>query len=132
VNDSFQVKDALLTAYHQKVLAMLTRFKTVKIEHILRSDNVRADTLSKLALGKGKGRYGSIFQLTLNEPSVLVPDDIEKSPVVLMADWREPIRRAIKSMGDGELVRDRVMIKKASRYVLIRDDLCKRGFSTPY
>ena len=132
MNDSFQVKDALLTAYHQKVLAMLTRFKTVKIEHILRSDNVRADTLSKLALGKGKGRYGSIFQLTLNEPSVLVPDDIEKSPVVLMADWREPIRRAIKSMGDGELVRDRVMIKKASRYVLIRDDLCKRGFSTPY
>jgi len=56
VNGNFQVKDALLITYYQKVLTMLTRFKTVKVEHILRSDNSRADALSKLASGKEKGR----------------------------------------------------------------------------
>lgn len=52
VNDSFQVKDPSLTAYYQKVLTMLARFKTVKLEHILRSSNSRVDALSKLALAK--------------------------------------------------------------------------------
>jgi len=66
VSGSFQVKDSLLTAYYQKVLTMLTHFESVKIEHILRNNNSRADVLSKLALGKGKGRYDTIIKITLS------------------------------------------------------------------
>jgi len=33
VNDSFQVKDPLLTAYYQRILTILAHFKTVNIEH---------------------------------------------------------------------------------------------------
>jgi len=42
--------------------------------HILRNSNSRVDILSKLALGKGKGRYDSVIQLTLSQPSVFVTE----------------------------------------------------------
>jgi len=55
---------------------MICRFKTVKLEHILRNSNSRADTLSKLASQKGRGRYDLVIQLTLSQPSVSIGECI--------------------------------------------------------
>jgi len=46
-------------------------------------------------------------------------------------DWRQPIREAIKSITDGDYVQDKAFAKKSARYVIIGEDLYKRGFSTP-
>jgi len=46
-------------------------------------------------------------------------------------DWRIPIQQAVKNLVDGEQVQDKTLMKKAARYVLIGNDLYKRGFSTP-
>lgn len=153
MNGSFQVKDLLLTAYYQKVLAILSHFKTVKLEHKVRSNNSRVDALSKLALGKGRGRYDSVILLTLSQPSVSVVGSVTNEPkkedehldakmtdkVTLMTvdkelgkdDWRRPIKDAIKSITDGDCVQDKTLTKRAVRYVMIGEDLYKRGFSTP-
>jgi len=146
VNDSYQVKDPLLTAYYQKVLTLLARFKVIKIEHILRSSNSRADTLSKLALGKGKGRYDSVILLTLNHLSVFLSEESTDRQVEVKTtddmtvmtmeskpenDWRQPIKKAIISMANEEPVHDKVLAKRTARYVIIGEDLYKRGFSTP-
>lgn len=80
VNGSFQVKDPLLITYYQKVLVILPRFKTIKLEHILRNSNSRADILLKLALGKGKGRYNSVIQLTLIQPSIFIAKCMSAEP----------------------------------------------------
>jgi len=138
VNGSFQVKDPLLTAYYQKVLTMLTHFESVKIDHILRNSNSRAEVLSKVALGKGKGRYDTVIQITLSQLSVSIVEcmntesieaDVNVEPV--QADWRMPILEAIRSLGKGQHVPDKALVKKVAQYVLIREDLYKRGFSTP-
>jgi len=63
MNGTFQVKDPLLTRYYQKVSTLLSKFETVKIEHIPRSKKARVDVLLKLALGKGKGNSTLSFNL---------------------------------------------------------------------
>jgi len=146
VNDRYQVKDPLLTAYYQKVLTLLARFKVIKIEHILKSSNSRADTLSKLALGKGKGHYDSVILLTLNNPSVSLSEESTDGRVEVKTtndmtvmtveskpenDWRQPIKKAIISMTNEEPVKDKALAKRAARYVIIGEDLYKRGFLAP-
>jgi len=49
LNDEFQIKDAGLLQYYHLVRHIInSNFDGVKIQHILRGDNTRADTLSKL------------------------------------------------------------------------------------
>lgn len=133
VNDNFQVNDSLLTTYYQKVLTILAHFKTVKLEHILRSSNSRADTLSKLALGKGRGHYDSVILLTVSQPSISVTESVTNEPkkldghlevktvdeMTVMAeedDWRQPIREVIKRITDEDYVQDKSLAKKVARY----------------
>jgi len=47
------------------------------------------------------------------------------------ADWRTPIPRGLKALTRGENIQDKALSKKVARYVVIREDLYKRGFSTP-
>jgi len=46
-------------------------------------------------------------------------------------DWRVPIQEAIKSLVDEDHMQDKALEKKAAWYVIIGEDLYKRGFSTP-
>jgi len=45
-------------------------FEQVRVEHIPRTDNVKADILSKLASTKLKNRHRSLLQQTLSTPSI--------------------------------------------------------------
>ena len=109
--------------------------------------------MSKLVLRKGKERYDFIIQLTISQPSVSITEHIddkskragkssdsktsEKRTVMTTEnqpekeDWRLPIREAIKSMVNSALVQDKMLVKKVAQYVLIGEDLYKRGSSTP-
>jgi len=71
LNDEFQIKDPILQQYYHLVRAIIqSAFEQVRVEHIPRTDNVRADILSKLASTKLKNRNWSLLQQTLSIPSV--------------------------------------------------------------
>jgi len=57
LNDEFQIKDPTLLQYYHLVQNVIQfAFKRVSIQHIPRSENIRADILSKLANTKLKSR----------------------------------------------------------------------------
>ena len=65
------VKDPTLLQYYHLVCAVIqSAFDQVRIEHILRTDNIKADILSKLASTKLKSRHRSLLQQTLSTPSI--------------------------------------------------------------
>jgi len=71
LNDEFQIKDPILLQYYHLVHAVIqSAFEQVCVEHIPRTDNVRADILSKLASTKLKNRHRSLLQQTLSTPSI--------------------------------------------------------------
>ena len=87
-----------------------------------RSKNGRTDALPKLALGKKKGRFDTVIQLTLSSPTVSEEDCMN---IEMTEDWRSPIVQTLKTVLMGEVVADKVMAKKVTRYVLIADELYK-------
>ncbi|XP_027911521.1 uncharacterized protein LOC114170230 [Vigna unguiculata] len=70
LNGDYQIKDPTLTQYYHMVVPLTEHFDTFQIQHVPRSDNTRADILSKLASTKKKGRYKSLLQHTLATPSI--------------------------------------------------------------
>jgi len=57
LNDEFQIKDPILLQYYHLVRTVIqSTFEKVRVEHIPRTDNVRANILSKLANTKLKNR----------------------------------------------------------------------------
>jgi len=70
LNGEYQVKDTMLSQYYHTVTALIEHFEAFKIEHVPRSNNTRADILSKLASTKKRGRYKSLLQHTLSIPSI--------------------------------------------------------------
>ena len=71
LNDEFQIKDPTLLQYYHLVRKVVqSAFEQVRIQHILRSENVRADILSKLANTKLKSCHRSLLQQILSAPSM--------------------------------------------------------------
>jgi len=63
LNDEFQIKDPIILQYYHLVRAVIQSvFERVCIKHILRTDNIRADILSKLASTKLKSRRRSLLE----------------------------------------------------------------------
>jgi len=70
LNDEFHIKDPTLLQYYHLVRNVIqSAFERVCIQHIPRSENVRANILSKLASTKLKSRHRSLLQQTLSAPS---------------------------------------------------------------
>jgi len=71
LNDEFQIKDPILLQYYHLVCAIIQfAFEQVRVEHIPRTDNVRANILCKLASTKLRHRNRSLLQQTLSTPSI--------------------------------------------------------------
>ena len=52
VNENFKVKAANLKVLNSKVKELIKEFKFIKIKHVYREDNKRADQLANMALDK--------------------------------------------------------------------------------
>jgi len=85
--------------------------------------------LSKLALGKGKGRFDTVIQVTLSGPTISDTDCMNVK--VVEEYWRKPIMGGLKALAQGEVIPDNALAKNVPRYVFIGGDLYKRGFTTP-
>jgi len=137
LNHEFQIKDPILLQYYHLVCAVIqSAFKQVRVEHIPRTDNVRADILSKLASTKLKSRHRSLLQQTLSTPSIThTCQNLTHTPVNSVTpfqsqNWTTPYIQYLKT-GNPPLDADKTWLAKAARYTMIGDDLYKRGYGQP-
>jgi len=127
---TFQVMDPLLLWYYQVVKGMLEKFKTTKLEHVNRSQNFRADLLSKLAIAKVKSQHRTMIHATLDQLTVTMEDsNMAEVGALESKEWMKSI---IKFIQDGEEGGNTLPIrKKVSRFTLVGGELYKREFSNP-
>ncbi|XP_068475077.1 uncharacterized protein [Phaseolus vulgaris] len=128
LNGEYQVKDSLLLKYYHRVVDILTKFESVTICHIKREDNSEADMLSKLANNKQKGRHDTVIRQTLFALTIKMEECMATDREDV--DWISEIKNVLEGREAGKECNDLAMRKKASRFVLVGDDLYKRGYST--
>jgi len=137
LNDEFQIKDPILLQYYHLVRTFIkSAFERVRIEHIPRTDNIRADILSKLASTKLKGRHRSLLQQTLSTPSIthtcqnLTHNLTDNTALPQNHNWTTPYIQYLKT-GNPPQDADKTWLAKAARYTMIGNDLYKCGYSQP-
>jgi len=129
LNDEFQIKDPTLLQYYHLVRNVIqSAFYRVCVQHIPKSENVRADILSKLASTKLKSWHRSLLQQTLSAPSTTnIFLDLDYNYTV---NWTTPYIKYLKT-GSPSPDSDKSWLAKAARYTMIGDDLYKRGYGQP-
>ena len=125
VQGEYQVKDDLLLQYYHKVVEAMKEFEEITIHHIPRAENTKADRLSKLAEGKEKGQLKTLIRQTLMRPSAG-----ECAAADRAASWTEEVQQLLKRCEAGEEVSPTER-RHALRFVVIGEDLYKRGFTAP-
>jgi len=129
LNDKFQIKDpTLLQYYHLVQKVVQSAFKQVRIQQILRFENVRADILSKLASTKLKSRQRSPLQQTLSASSIT--NTCHTLTQHQADNWATPYIQYLQT-GNPPPNADKTWITKVARYTMIGDDLYKRGYDQP-
>lgn len=135
VNGEAQAKDPILEQYLSHLKQLSATFDKVEFRHVPRAQNDRADTLAKLASTGKPSLNGTVIQGTLALPYVADPSRQTGQTCLSISqdeDLRTPIMRYLTT---GWLPEDKTEAKKlvrcASWFIIINDDLFKRGFSTP-
>ncbi|XP_017431870.1 uncharacterized protein LOC108339241 [Vigna angularis] len=125
MNGTFQVREERLLRYFQRATELTRTFDKVAIQHIPREQNTRADLLSKLSSGREIGQLTTVVRQVLLQPSVecSVVSDGGK-------DWRTEIKEIMTRQDEGRTVGPSDA-KKVARYLMVGDDLYRRGFSSP-
>lgn len=130
VNGSYDAKDPCKQQYRDKVRTLIPCFDTFKIDRIPRSQNKRADALSKLA----SSAYSHLTKEVLVE--VLPRRSITEQMVLVVTEttdsWMTPI---IQYFTSGELPptgsRARSIRMKAALYAIKNGILYKKGYLQP-
>ncbi|XP_047151560.1 uncharacterized protein LOC124823412 [Vigna umbellata] len=124
---NFEVKDDQLLQYFHKAKQLEAQFKAVELKHIPREENVRADRLSKLAGKKEKGQLSSVIRQVLMKPTI---DCLLVCNTVGQNDWRKEVIQLMKEQ-DGGVTLPMKERKKIARYIMVGEDLYRRGYTTP-
>ncbi|XP_012856960.1 PREDICTED: uncharacterized protein LOC105976225 [Erythranthe guttata] len=129
---TYEAKDESMAKYLALALTLLSKLDSYEIKKVPRANNIDADKLARL--GSSMASIGSrkITLLTASQPEIVSTDRVncaeESEPC-----WITPITNYLKS---GELPTDIAQSKKikvrAARFLMIGEDLYKRGFSFPY
>jgi len=69
MNGEYQIKEPLLQKYYHIARSLVLQFEEVSIVHIPRTDNNRADILSKLASTRKTGQHKTLIQEIVKTPS---------------------------------------------------------------
>nr|KYP33134.1 Retrovirus-related Pol polyprotein from transposon opus [Cajanus cajan] len=130
LSGTYQAKDTMLQRYFHAASHQISTFDKFTIKHVPREQNARADLLSKLANTKRPGQHRTIIQETLHSPSL---DD----KIISLSDnedlgWMTNIWKYLK---EGVLPEDKNKARKvrmrAAKFVIIDDELFKRGIASP-
>ncbi|KAL0430592.1 UNVERIFIED_CONTAM: hypothetical protein Sradi_0685200 [Sesamum radiatum] len=91
VNKEYEAKEESMVHYLQQIEELKTKFKSFQLQQIPREENVKADSLSKLANALEDCKTCSITVQHLPQPRI--PLDVQ--PIHHRHDWRMPITRWI-------------------------------------
>ncbi|XP_022024773.1 uncharacterized protein LOC110924853 [Helianthus annuus] len=131
VNDSYVAKEPNMKRYKEKSKELMNTFQMCTIKQIPRSQNKKADALSKLASLTFAHLTKKVLVEVLKAPSI---DELEVQDVITDEDpnWMTPTKKFLK---DGELQNDQVEAErvkiKARQYVLQGETLYKKGYLAP-
>ena len=81
IEDSYEAKGEKMILYLKEVRELLKKFIRVRVKHVPRAENSRADALAKLATASQEDLGRLILVEHLPEPSVSI-DNGEVSPVM--------------------------------------------------
>ncbi|KAL1326344.1 hypothetical protein AAHE18_13G221400 [Arachis hypogaea] len=125
LSKEFKCNNEMLQKYLVTAWELLTSFRKVSLVHIPRIHNKIANELAQIASKYRIGpetikKLSTIHQILIpaNESEVLCMDEWEDS------DWRKPIARYLK---DPNIVVDRKLKLQAMNFVLLADELYKKG-----
>ncbi|XP_057444597.1 uncharacterized protein LOC130736831 [Lotus japonicus] len=133
VKGEYQVKDPQLSKYLEVVHKLMMEIEKIRIEHIPRSQNERADVLAKLASTGRLGNYQIVIQETLPRPSIdLVEVKLKAVKAVTEGEpsWMESIKTFLQNPKDDNL-NTKEKRREASFYTLVGNELYRRGIMSP-
>ncbi|KAM2850578.1 hypothetical protein PS2_026816 [Malus domestica] len=129
VTNNFDAKDSSMAAYLAQTRLLLKHFH-YQITQVPRAANSHADALARLASAVEDKIGRKIHVELLAAPSTMVAEvcNLQQGD-----SWITPI---YKFLAHGTLPNDKVQAKqiryKSARYLIINDQLYKRGFTLPY
>ncbi|XP_061344701.1 uncharacterized protein LOC133290607 [Gastrolobium bilobum] len=131
ISCEYQAKGPLMCKYLEKVRELIEGFESVEVEHIRRTENTRADILSKLASTKSPGNKCSIVQQSMPNPCIVM-NISETAPGATEETWITPI---VNYLAEGAVPPDqkdaRKIIRRSDHFCIVQGRLYKRGLSTP-
>ncbi|XP_012836309.1 PREDICTED: uncharacterized protein LOC105956941 [Erythranthe guttata] len=129
---TYEAKEDSMAKYLALTHTLLSKFESYEIKQVPRSNNIHADKLARL--GSSMASIGSrkVTLLTSPQPEIASTDEVhyneEDEPC-----WFTPIINYLKN---GELPTDITQARKlktrAGCFVVVGEELYKRGFSFPY
>ncbi|XP_057442036.1 uncharacterized protein LOC130733791 [Lotus japonicus] len=128
VRGEYQVKDPQLSKYLEIVQRLMQAISQVKIEHIPRGQNERADALAKLASTGRLGNYQTVIQEALPRPSTDIAEfKVAKAIESGEPSWMDPIIEFLNQQPQDESKNTKERRREASFYTLIGGQLYRRG-----
>ncbi|XP_057418338.1 uncharacterized protein LOC130712521 [Lotus japonicus] len=134
VKGEYQVKDPQLSKYLEVVHRLMMEIEKIKIEHIPRSQNERADVLAKLASTGRLGNCQTVIQETLPRPSIdLVEVKLKAVKAVMEGEpsWMESIKTFLQNPPKDDDLNTKEKFREASFYTMVGDELYQRGIMSP-
>ncbi|RDX78897.1 Retrovirus-related Pol polyprotein from transposon opus, partial [Mucuna pruriens] len=129
VNVEYQARDPQLAKYREQAAAMASTFEKFALIHVPRNQNERADLLAKLASTQRRGQHKSVIHESLSNPIV---NRQEVGTVEEGNTWMSPlIEYLVKDRLPKNVQRAKKIRREASRYVMVSQNLYRRGFLFP-
>jgi reverse gyrase len=129
INQVYEVKDESIRKYYDKALMVKSTFNAWIVHHVPRSNNKKADVLSKLAAIVLRNASHEIHIEVLRQPSV---DNVEVNVITTQNTWMTPI---INYLQNDQLLEDlekaRKIWIKSLQYVMERGRLYRRSYLGP-
>ncbi|XP_077216011.1 uncharacterized protein LOC143850671 [Tasmannia lanceolata] len=127
----YEARDELMMKYLSKVRQLASKFKSFEVVRIPKTENAKADVLSKLAVS-GYTAVGSICMEFLKKSSI-DNEAVEIMQVEHEPCWMDKITDYLRS---GKIPKGkkeaRKVIQKAVRFSLDGESLYKRSYTLPY
>ncbi|XP_071927641.1 uncharacterized protein [Coffea arabica] len=127
---SYEVKEGTLRRYVAKAHELKGLFEQFALEQIPRSQNRRADALSKLASTSAGGIGREILVEMVKSRAY---DQVSTAVIQVVSSWMDPV---IQYLAQGELPPDRTearkILLKSQRYVLTQGILYRKSYLQPW
>ena len=130
LNGDYECRNERMKKYLEEVKSRINGLE-VKFVQIPREENKCVDCLAKVA--SVEFMNASVQVLSFVQTSSLIDDKKQMQEINVKENWTTPLLAYLQSgtLLDGKDAARKLKVR-ASRFVLIRDVLYKRGFSRPY